>query len=106
MHKVRVLIDKFAIKQLVLLVAAKKYLVIWIKVNRYKAWMLWDLSSTTSGLTLSFAHVAGIKVALLVTLIMLELGMINSHSIVNYNTHITIRISGEYCNIYIDMENI
>ena len=65
MQKVKVLADKSAMEQPKYLVAAKKCLVTWIKVNRYEAWMLWDLGSTTLGLTPSFAHIAGIKVALL-----------------------------------------
>ena len=71
-------------------------MVTWVKVNRHEAWILWDSESTMSELTLSFAHVAGIKVAPLATPMILQLGMIGSHSIVSYSTRVTINVVDEY----------
>ena len=55
-----------------------------MKVNGHEAWTLWDSGSTTLGLTLSFAHVVGIRAVLLAMPVMLQLGTIESCSVVNY----------------------
>ena len=68
-------------------------LVTWVKVNRHETWTLWDLESITLGLTPSFAYVAGIKVAPLATSMT---GMIESGSIVNYGTRVTLNVLDEY----------
>ena len=95
MCKVKVLADKSAIEQPKYLVAAKECLITWVKINRHEAWTLWDSGSTMSGLTLSFAYVAGIKVVPLAIPIMLQLGTIGSCSMVNYSTWVTINVPDE-----------
>ena len=96
MQRVKVLADKSAMEQPKYTVMAKECLVTWVKVNRYEAWMLWDLGSTTLGLTPLFAHVVGIKVAPLAVPITLQLGMIESCSMVNYGTRVIINVPQEY----------
>ncbi|KAH0585686.1 hypothetical protein H2248_008897 [Termitomyces sp. 'cryptogamus'] len=60
MHKVQIMLAKDAIDQPVLPAQDKECLVTWVEVNSHKAWILWDPGSTTSRLTLLFAHVAGV----------------------------------------------
>ncbi|KNZ80090.1 hypothetical protein J132_07378 [Termitomyces sp. J132] len=66
--------------------------------------MLWNSGSTTR-ITPSFTHVAEIQVALLATLITLQLGTIGSCSIVNHIARVTMKIPGEICNVYVDIAN-
>ena len=67
--------------------------------------MLWDLGSTMSGLTLSFAYVVGIKVTPLAMPITLQLGTIGSCLVVNYNAKVTISVPHKYWDIYMDVAN-
>ena len=57
------------------------------------------------GLTPLFAHIIGIKVALLAMLITLQLRMIGSCSVVNYGAKVTLNIPKEYCDVYINVAN-
>ena len=57
------------------------------------------------GVTLSFVYIAGIRVALLATPIMLQLETIGSCSIVNYSTQVTINVLDEYQDIYMNIVN-
>ena len=86
MCKVKVPVDKSVVEQPKYLVTEKVCLVTWIKVNGHETWALWDSGSTMLGLTPSFAYVVQMKVALLATPIMLQLGIIGSCSMVAVET--------------------
>ncbi|KAG5335504.1 hypothetical protein C0989_001191 [Termitomyces sp. Mn162] len=103
-RKVQLVVSKDAMECPVLLVQDKECLVTWVEVNGHKAWMLWNSGSTTR-ITPSFTHVAEIQVALLATLITLQLGTIGSCSIVNHIARVTMKIPGEICNVYVDIAN-
>ncbi|KXN85428.1 hypothetical protein AN958_11342 [Leucoagaricus sp. SymC.cos] len=62
-----------------------------IDVNGIGAWMLWDLGSTTMDITLSFAHIARIKVYNLMDPHILQLGIVGSHSTINFRADLEIK---------------
>lgn len=76
-----------------------------IKINGIQAWALWDLGSTMTGMTPSFAQVANIKVHRLTDPHILQLGTIGSKSSINYGAQVDIEIPGYQGNEYMDLAN-
>ncbi|KAG6858499.1 hypothetical protein C0995_016166, partial [Termitomyces sp. Mi166 len=72
----------------------KECLVIYVEVNGYPAWMLWDSGSTTMGITPQFAHVNAICVHKLSEHLMLQLGTVGSRAMVQFGVEVEIRASG------------
>ncbi|KAG6915404.1 hypothetical protein DXG01_011637 [Tephrocybe rancida] len=83
----------------------KECLVTWVTVNGQQAWTLWDSGSTTSGLTTVFAHVAGLRVSPLENPIVLQLGTIGSHSVVNFGAEVPMQVPGFEGKVYVDIAN-
>jgi hypothetical protein len=86
MRKVTMQAEKTAHEHPTYAPAKKQCLATYIDVGGYKAWMLWDSGSTTTGVTPLFTHVAGLTVFPLSNPHTLQLGTIGSCSIVNYGT--------------------
>ncbi|KXN90264.1 hypothetical protein AN958_04572 [Leucoagaricus sp. SymC.cos] len=83
----------------------KQCLTILINVNGIDAWTLWDLGSTTMGITPSFAHIAGIKVHDLMDLHMLQLGTVGSRLTINFGANIEIKMGDDPIKTYINVAN-
>ena len=71
----------------------------------FKAWTLWDLGSTTTGITPTFAQVAEIMVFPLSNPHMLQLGMVGSRSTINFGTETLVTAPGVNSTIYMDIAN-
>ncbi|KAG6869437.1 hypothetical protein C0995_003081, partial [Termitomyces sp. Mi166 len=83
----------------------KECLVIYVEVNGHPAWMLWDSGSTTMGITPQFAHVNAIRVHELSEHLMLQLGTVGSHAMVQFGTEVKIKASGHPTKKYVDIAN-
>ena len=83
----------------------KECLVTWTKGGDLKAWMLWDLGSTTSGITPSYAELANIIVDTLETPDILQLGTVGSRSIIKFGADVAISIGGRSHLSYVDVAN-
>ncbi|KAG6858685.1 hypothetical protein C0995_011941, partial [Termitomyces sp. Mi166 len=83
----------------------KECLVTYVEVNGYPAWMLWDSGSTTTGITPQFAHVNAIRVHELSEHLMLQLGTVGSHAMVQFGTEVKIKASGHSTKEYVDIAN-
>ncbi|EKM81441.1 hypothetical protein AGABI1DRAFT_125827, partial [Agaricus bisporus var. burnettii JB137-S8] len=83
----------------------KQCLASMINVKGIEAWTLWDSGSTTSGMSPSFANVAGIRVNELVDPHILQLGTVGSRSTVNFGTEVDLEISGKIYPTYLDVAN-
>ncbi|KXN91841.1 hypothetical protein AN958_11660 [Leucoagaricus sp. SymC.cos] len=83
----------------------KQCLTTLIDINGIGAWTLWDSESTTTGITLSFTHVAGIKVHDLMDPHMLQLGTVGSCSTINFGANIETKIGDAPIKTYVDIGN-
>jgi hypothetical protein len=83
----------------------KECLTAFVNVGGFKAWTLWDSGSATTGITPTFAQVADIPVFPLLDPHILQLGMIGSHSVVNYGTEVEVTAPGARGQIYMDIAN-
>ncbi|XP_006459414.1 hypothetical protein AGABI2DRAFT_116393 [Agaricus bisporus var. bisporus H97] len=83
----------------------KQCLASMINVKGIEAWTLWDSGSTTSGMSPSFANVAGIRVNELVDPHILQLGTVGSRSTVNFGTEADLEIGGKLYTTYLDVAN-
>ena len=69
--------------------AEKECLVTYTKVNGHEAWTLWDSGSTATGVTRAFAHVANLRVFLLINLHVLQLGTIGSRAQISHGADVS-----------------
>jgi hypothetical protein len=83
----------------------KECLTMFVDIGGFKAWALWDLGSTTTGITPTFLQVANIPVFPLLESHVLQLGTIGSRSIVNYRTEMEVMVPGAKGTIYMDIAN-
>ncbi|KAG6875454.1 hypothetical protein C0993_009162, partial [Termitomyces sp. T159_Od127] len=83
----------------------KECLVTYVKVNEHPAWMLWDSGSTTTGIMPQFAHVNAIHVHELTEPVMLQLGTVESHAVVQFGMEVKIKTSGQLTREYVDIAN-
>ncbi|KAG6883438.1 hypothetical protein C0995_012317, partial [Termitomyces sp. Mi166 len=83
----------------------KECLVTYVEVNGYPAWTLWDSGSTTMGITPQFAHVNAIHVHELSEHLMLQLGTVGSHAMVQFGTEVKIKASGHPTKEYVNIAN-
>jgi hypothetical protein len=83
----------------------KECLANFVSVGGFKAWTLWDLGSTTTGIMPTFAQVAEIMVFLLSNPHTLQLGMVGSHSTVNFGTETLVLAPGVNSIVYMDIVN-
>jgi hypothetical protein len=105
MRKVNMRAEKAAHKCPVYTLAEKQCLATYVDVGGCQAWTLWDLGSTTSGVTPSFAHVADLTVFPLSNPHTLQLGTIGSRSIVNYGTEARVKAPGVEKVTYLNVAN-
>ncbi|KAG6893401.1 hypothetical protein C0995_000637, partial [Termitomyces sp. Mi166 len=83
----------------------KECLVTYVEVNGHPAWMLWDSGSTTTGIMPQFAHVNAICIHELSEHLMLQLGTVGSHAMVQFGTEVKIKASGHPTKEYVDIAN-
>ena len=83
----------------------KECLATFVSMEGFKAWMLWDSGSTTTGITPTFAQVAEITVFPLSNLHMLQLGTVSSCSTVNFGTETLVTAPGVNSTTYMDIAN-
>ncbi|KAG6878158.1 hypothetical protein C0992_008535 [Termitomyces sp. T32_za158] len=83
----------------------KECLVTYIEVNGQPAWTLWDSGSTTMGITPQFAHVNAICIHELMEPLMLQLGTVGSHAVVQFGVEVRIKTSGQSMKEYVDIAN-
>jgi hypothetical protein len=83
----------------------KECLATWVTVGDLAAWTLWDLGSTTTGITPAFAELAKIKVDTLEDLHMLQLGTVGSRSIIKYGADAAIAVANMRDTAYVDIAN-
>ena len=78
-----------------------------VKVNSLKAYALLDSRSMTMLITHNFAQVAKLKVMQLESPVPLQLGMVGSHSMINFGTwaHLELGTIAEN-DVYLDVVNI
>lgn len=78
-----------------------------VKVNGLEAYMLLDSGSTTISVTHNFAQVVRLHVMQLQHPVLLQLGMVRSHSMINFGAKACLEL-GPACEdaIYIDIVNI
>ena len=67
--------------------------------------MLWDSSSTTTGITPAYAHIASITLNLLEEPQVLQLGTVGSRSIVKYGAEVKLDLPGVTKETYVDVAN-
>ncbi|KAG6892441.1 hypothetical protein C0995_003701, partial [Termitomyces sp. Mi166 len=72
----------------------KECLVTYVEVNGHPAWTLWDSGSTTTGIMPQFVHVNAIHVHELSEPLMLQLGTVGSHAMVQFGMEVKIKVSG------------
>ncbi|KAG6883545.1 hypothetical protein C0995_012125 [Termitomyces sp. Mi166 len=83
----------------------KECLVTYVEVNGHPAWTLWDSGSTTTGITPQFVHVNTIHIHELSEPLMLQLGTVGSHAMVQFGTEVKIKASGHLTKEYVDIAN-
>ncbi|KAG6870942.1 hypothetical protein C0995_009561, partial [Termitomyces sp. Mi166 len=83
----------------------KECLVTYVEVNGHPVWTLWDSGSTTTGIMPQFAHVNAICVHELSEPLMLQLGTVRSHAMVQFGTEVKIKASGHPTKEYVDIAN-
>ncbi|KAG6858276.1 hypothetical protein C0995_001189 [Termitomyces sp. Mi166 len=83
----------------------KECLVTYVEVNGHPAWTLWDSGSTTTGIMPQFAHVNAIRVHELTEPLMLQLGTVGSHAVVQFGMEVKIKMSGHLTKEYVDIAN-
>ncbi|KAG6882805.1 hypothetical protein C0992_010611, partial [Termitomyces sp. T32_za158] len=83
----------------------KECLVTYVEVNGHPAWMLWDSGSTTTGITPQFAHVNAIRVHELTEPLMLQLGTVGSHAMVQFGAEVKVKTLGQPTKEYVDIAN-
>ncbi|KAG6892530.1 hypothetical protein C0995_003298, partial [Termitomyces sp. Mi166 len=72
----------------------KECLVTYVEVNEHPAWTLWDSGSAIMGITPQFAHVNAIRVHELTEPLMLQLGTVGSHAVVQFSAEVKIKTLG------------
>ncbi|KAG6859288.1 hypothetical protein C0995_009949, partial [Termitomyces sp. Mi166 len=83
----------------------KECLVTYVEVNGHPAWTLWDSGSTTMGIMPQFAHVNAIRVHELSEPLMLQLGTVGSHAMVQFGVEVKIKASEHLTKEYMDIAN-
>ncbi|KAF8219725.1 hypothetical protein L208DRAFT_1338271 [Tricholoma matsutake] len=83
----------------------KECLATFVSIGGFKAWTLWDSGSTTTGIMPTFAQVAEITVFPLSNPHTLQLGMVGSHSTINFGTETLVTAPGVNSTIYMDIAN-
>ncbi|KAG6870919.1 hypothetical protein C0995_009653 [Termitomyces sp. Mi166 len=83
----------------------KECLVTYVEVNGHPAWTLWDSGSTTMGIMPQFAHVNAICVYELSEPLMLQLGAVGSHAMVQFGMEVKIKALGHPTKEYMDIAN-
>jgi len=83
----------------------KRCLATYVNVGGHEAWTLWDLGSTTSGITPVFTQVADIPMFPLTNPHILQLGAIGSWSTINYSTKTRVKAPGADKIVYLDIAN-
>ncbi|KAF8229805.1 hypothetical protein L208DRAFT_1284849 [Tricholoma matsutake] len=83
----------------------KECLATFMSIGGFKAWTLWDSGSTTTGIMPTFAQVAEITAFPLSNPHTLQLGMVGSHSTVNFGTETLVMAPGVNSTIYMDIVN-
>ncbi|KAG6873561.1 hypothetical protein C0992_008642, partial [Termitomyces sp. T32_za158] len=83
----------------------KECLVTYVEVNGHPAWTLWDSGSTTTGITPRFVHVNAIRVHELTEPLMLQLGTVGSHAVVQFGVEVKVKMSGQPTKEYVDIAN-
>ncbi|KAG6875399.1 hypothetical protein C0993_009407 [Termitomyces sp. T159_Od127] len=83
----------------------KERLVTYVYVNGHPAWTLWDSGSTTTGITPQFAHINAIHVYKLEEPLMLQLGMVDSCTMVQFGAEVKVRTSETLTEEYVDIAN-
>ncbi|KAG6870887.1 hypothetical protein C0995_009904 [Termitomyces sp. Mi166 len=83
----------------------KECLVIYVEVNGHPAWTLWNSGSTTMGITPQFAYMNAICVHELTEPLMLQLGTVGSHAVVQFGTEVKIKMSGHPTKEYVHIAN-
>lgn len=78
---------------------------IYVKIGMSKAYVLWDSESTMSGITPSFAHLAGIILWPLKEPIILQLGTVGSQLTVKFGTVIDMDFTGFNMSTYVEVAN-
>ncbi len=84
----------------------KMCLATYIEVNGIMAHTLWDSSSTSTAMSPHFADVSKTLVFNLTEPVTLQLGMIGSHSKINFGTRANLRMAGLDLTEYVDIVNI
>ncbi|KAG6870958.1 hypothetical protein C0995_009409, partial [Termitomyces sp. Mi166 len=80
-------------------------LVTYVEVNGHPAWTLWDSGSTTTGIMPQFVHVNAICIHELSEPLMLQLGTVKSHAMVQFGAEVKIKVSGHLTKEYVDIVN-
>ena len=75
------------------------------KVGDLEAWTLWDLGSTMSSITPSYAKLAKIVVDTLTDPHVLQLETIGSQSIIKFGADMSLRIAKQLYSFYVDVAN-
>ncbi|KAG6893201.1 hypothetical protein C0995_001285, partial [Termitomyces sp. Mi166 len=83
----------------------KECLVTYVEVNGHPAWTLWDSISTPMGITPQFAHVNAICIHELSEHLMLQLGTVGSHAMVQFGAEVKIKALGHLTKEYVDIAN-
>ncbi|KAG6893869.1 hypothetical protein C0992_008330, partial [Termitomyces sp. T32_za158] len=83
----------------------KECLVTYVEVNGHPAWTLWDSGSTTTGIMPQFTHVNAIRVHELMEPLMLQLGTVGSHAMVQFGVEVKVKTSGQPMKEYVDIAN-
>ncbi|KAG6897772.1 hypothetical protein C0995_010167 [Termitomyces sp. Mi166 len=83
----------------------KECLVTYVEVNGHPAWTLWDSGSTTMGIMPQFVHVNAICIHELTEPLMLQLGTVRSHAVVQFGMEVKIKMLGHLMKEYVDIVN-
>ncbi|KAG6896640.1 hypothetical protein C0995_011196 [Termitomyces sp. Mi166 len=83
----------------------KECLVTYVEVNGHPVWILWDSGSTTMGITPQFVHVNSIHVHELTEPLMLQLGTVESCTVVQFGVEVKIKMSEHLTKEYVDIVN-
>jgi hypothetical protein len=85
----------------------RRCMVALVKVNGLEAYALLDSSSTTVSVMHDFAHIANLVVMQLDNLILLQLGTVDSHSMINFGTRTRLELGPiKEDDAYLDVINI
>jgi hypothetical protein len=105
LRKARVKMSKTARPRPITAHENKECLATFVSVGGFEAWTLWDLGSTTTGITPTFAQVAEITAFPLSNPHTLQLGTVGSWSTVNFGTETLVTAPGVNDTVYMDIAN-